>query len=235
MSARRLKPPAPLPTGSRSASPAPALRGCSPLFCPEPPMNKLHDPELELFKRTVDLAEYAKRAGYELRPQDGAPGLTVLDHPNRDRIVVGQQPERPVDLRVGARLHAAGARRAGGAGACTPPQRDRPLEGQGDHRRVRAAARCVGASRARHARPGHGIACAAFEPRVFPSTSRVRSLHRRTRAVASAPSNRAAIRCPRAARSHPNPELNRRRYDWSPPVESGPRETEVERRLRRVA
>ena len=29
-----------------------------------------------------------------------------------------------------------------------------------------------------------------------------------------------------------NPELNRRRYDWTPPVEGGPRETEVERRLR---
>src|ERR1019366_1752901 len=27
-------------------------------------------------------------------------------------------------------------------------------------------------------------------------------------------------------------ELNRRRYDWSPPVENGPRETEGERRLR---
>src|SRR5580704_12189947 len=55
-------------------------------------MNKLHDPELELCKHAVDLADYAKRAGYELRPQDGAPGLTVLDHPNRDRIVVGQHP-----------------------------------------------------------------------------------------------------------------------------------------------
>ena len=58
-------------------------------------MSKLHDPELELFKRTIDLAAYAQRAGYELRPQDGAPGLTVLDHPNRDRIVVGQHPNGP--------------------------------------------------------------------------------------------------------------------------------------------
>jgi hypothetical protein len=31
----------------------------------------------------------------------------------------------------------------------------------------------------------------------------------------------------------PKSELNRRRYDWSPPVENGPRETEVERRLRK--
>ncbi|HTB74303.1 MAG TPA: hypothetical protein VK762_13720, partial [Polyangiaceae bacterium] len=58
-------------------------------------MTKLHDPELELFKRAIDLPDYAKRAGYELRPQDGAPGLTVLDHPNRDRIVVGQHPNGP--------------------------------------------------------------------------------------------------------------------------------------------
>ena len=58
-------------------------------------MNKLHDPELELFKRALNLADYAKRAGYELRPHDGAPGLTVLEHPNRDRIVVGQSPNGP--------------------------------------------------------------------------------------------------------------------------------------------
>jgi hypothetical protein len=30
----------------------------------------------------------------------------------------------------------------------------------------------------------------------------------------------------------PKAELNRRRYDWSPPIENGPRETQVERRLR---
>src|SRR5277367_4357991 len=86
--------PAPLPPRSRLPRPrglarvvTPSLSGVS--------MNKRHDPELELFKRTVDLADYAKRAGYELRPQDGAPGLTVLDHPNRDRIVVGQHPNGP--------------------------------------------------------------------------------------------------------------------------------------------
>jgi hypothetical protein len=31
----------------------------------------------------------------------------------------------------------------------------------------------------------------------------------------------------------PKPELHRRRYDWTPAVDGGPRETEVERRLRR--
>ena len=44
-----------------------------------------------------------------------------------------------------------GAERAGGASACAPPQRDRSLAGQGDHRRVRAAVRSLGASRGRAA------------------------------------------------------------------------------------
>src|SRR5882672_6419344 len=53
------------------------------------------DPELEQYKRTIDLLVYAKTAGYEPRPRDGAPGLTVLDHPNRDRIVVARSPSGP--------------------------------------------------------------------------------------------------------------------------------------------
>jgi hypothetical protein len=54
-----------------------------------------HDPELEQFKRSIDLVEYAKKTGYEPRPNDGAHGLTVLDHPNRDRIVVARSPSGP--------------------------------------------------------------------------------------------------------------------------------------------
>src|SRR5579872_6252983 len=55
-------------------------------------MNTLHDPELEGFKRRIDLAQYAEKAGYERREQDGARGLTVLDHQNGDRIVVAKSP-----------------------------------------------------------------------------------------------------------------------------------------------
>jgi hypothetical protein len=56
---------------------------------------KTHDPELEEFKRTIDLVEYAKKTGYEPRPNDGALGLTVLDHPNGDRVVVAaSRPSR---------------------------------------------------------------------------------------------------------------------------------------------
>ena len=117
-------------------------------------MNKLHDPELELFKRTVDLADYAKRAGYELRPQDGAPGLTVLDHPNRDRIVVGQHPNGPwVYASVPDYTLRAPGEPAEQALARLR-ERDQSLAGQGDHRRVRAAARSDGAPRGRAARPG---------------------------------------------------------------------------------
>ena len=110
-------------------------------------------PEIERFKRSLDLADYAKRAGYQVRPEDGAPGLPVLDHPNRDRSS-SADTQRPVDLRVGARLHAPGAKRARGAGACATPRLDRSLPGQGNHRRVLAAARYFGTPRGGGARSG---------------------------------------------------------------------------------
>jgi len=46
-------------------------------------------------ERTIDLVEYAKRAGYEPWPNDGACGLSVLDHPRGDRIVVARSPDGP--------------------------------------------------------------------------------------------------------------------------------------------
>ncbi len=51
-----------------------------------------HDPELEAFKRTIDLPEYAKRAGYEPCPHGGIKDFIFLEHPNRDRIVVARSP-----------------------------------------------------------------------------------------------------------------------------------------------
>ena len=166
-------------------------------------MNTLHDPELELFKRTIDLADYAKRAGYEARPQDGAPGLTVLDHPNRDRIVVGQHPNGPwiyasvpdYALRAPsepaeqalARLRSA-IHRSQDKGTIVEfvQQRD-PWRTERTCRSTRCA-----------------IACAAFERPVCPSTSTAPSPHLRTRAVASGPSNGAALRYRRANRADPN-------------------------------
>ena len=49
-----------------------------------------HDPELEHFKRTIDLRDYAKKTGYEVRPGDTGHAVTFLEHPNRDRIVVAR-------------------------------------------------------------------------------------------------------------------------------------------------
>ena len=196
-------------------------------------MNKLHDPELELFKRTVDLADYAKRAGYELRPQDGAPGLTVLDHPNRDRIVVGQHPNGPW---VYASVPDYALRAPGepaDAGACTPP-RARSIA-----RRTRGPSSSSCSSAIRWARRGDGAARPG--PRSLAQLSshgsapRLRGCPLSTAVPARSRAGRRTgprCRCPSGGSGGPKSELNRRRYDWSPPVENGPRETEVERRLR---
>ena len=55
-------------------------------------MSALHDSELEHFKRTIDLVEYAKKTGYEVRAIDVPKDVVFLQHPNRDRIVVAQRP-----------------------------------------------------------------------------------------------------------------------------------------------
>jgi hypothetical protein len=194
-------------------------------------MNKQHDPELELFKRTLDLADYAKRAGYELRPQDGAAGLTVLDHPNRDRIVVGQHPNGlwvyasvpDYTLRAPGEPAAEALARLRGAidrskdkGTVVEfvQQRD-PMAGRGavPLDQVRDRLRSFRAT---------GLPLdfeGALSPPPYP---RGREL--------AIEQGRDAM--PSGRSGGPKSELNRRRYDWSPRVENGPRETEVERRLR---
>jgi hypothetical protein len=168
-------------------------------------MNNLHDPELELFKRTVDLADYAKRAGYELRPQDGAPGLTVLDHPNRDRIVVGQHPN---GLWVYASVPDYALRAPGEPAAEALARLRRAIDRSKDKGTVVEFVQQRDPMAGRAVVPldqVRAIACEAFEPRACPSTSKVPSLHRLTHAVASCRSNRAAMQCPRADRADPNP------------------------------
>ena len=194
-------------------------------------MNKLHDPELELFKRTVDLADYAKRAGYELRPQDGAPGLTVLEHPNRDRIVVGQHPNGPwiyasvpdYMLRAPsepaehalARLRSAIDRSKDKGTVVEFVQQRDPWARRGDVPldQVRDRLRSFRAT---------GLPLdfeGALAPPPYPRG--------RARAI-----EQGRDPLPSGGSVGPKSELNRRRYDWTPPVDSGPRETEVERRLR---
>jgi hypothetical protein len=199
-------------------------------LCLEPSMNK-HDPELELFKRSLDLADYAKRAGYQVRPEDGAPGLTVLDHPNRDRIVVGQHPKGPwiyasvpdYTLRAPsepaeqalARLRGAIDRsRDKGTIVEFVQQRD-PFACRGEVALDQVRDRLRGFRATGLPLDFDG----ALRPPPYPS-GRERSLERDGKPLPSDGSVGS------------NPELNRRRYDWAAPVEGAPRETEVERRLR---
>ena len=194
-------------------------------------MNKLHDPELELFRRTVDLADYAKRAGYELRPQAGASGLTVLDHPNRDRIVVGQHPNglwvyasvpdytlrapgEPAEQAL-ARLRSAIDRSQDKGTIVEFVQRRDPMAARGvvSLDQVRDRLRSFRATGLPLDLEG------ALSPPPYP--------HGRELAIEQ---GRDAM--PSGGSGGPKSELHRRRYDWSPPVENGPRETEVERRLR---
>lgn len=194
-------------------------------------MNKPHDPELERFKRTVDLADYAKRAGYEPRPHDGAPGLTVLDHRNRDRIVVGQNPNglwiyasvpdyalraptEPAAHALARLRHAIHGSPDKGTIVDFVQQRDpSALRREVSLDQVRDRLRSFRAT----GQPldVEGALCPPPYPR-----SRERALKPERDPL------------PSGASVESKPELHRRRYDWSPPVDNGPRETDVERRLR---
>jgi hypothetical protein len=49
------------------------------------------DLELEALQRSIHLADYARSLGYEPRPRDSTPGVTVLEHPQtRDCIAVAR-------------------------------------------------------------------------------------------------------------------------------------------------
>jgi hypothetical protein len=195
-------------------------------------MNKLHDPELEYFKRSVDLADYAKRAGYEPRPHDGAAGLTVLDHPNRDRIVVGQHtngvwvyasvpdyalraPGEPEANALARLRHSIDRSADKGSIVEFIRQRDpRTIEREVPLETVRARLRSFAVVGLQLDFEG------ALAPPPYPR-SRDRTVERG--GDSSLPDRSVGSQS----------ELNRRRYDWSPPIENGPRETEVDQRLRR--
>ncbi|MGH7437713.1 MAG: hypothetical protein ACRENE_18705 [Polyangiaceae bacterium] len=194
-------------------------------------MNKPHDPELEHFKRTVDLADYAKRAGYEPRPQDSAAGLTVLDHQNSDRIVVGRHPNgqwvyasvpdyvprspgEPENEALSRLRSAIGRSQDKGTIVEFIQQRDpRTIEHVVPLEIVRARLRSFGLIELPLDTEG------ALAPPPYPR-GRERAVERGGDSIAPERSLGSQS------------ELNRRRYDWSQPVANGPRETEVERRLR---
>ena len=49
------------------------------------------DLELELLQRSIHLADYARSVGYEPRPRDSTPGVTLLEHPQtHDRVAVAR-------------------------------------------------------------------------------------------------------------------------------------------------
>lgn len=195
-------------------------------------MTSRPDPELEQFKRTIDLVAYAKKAGYEPRPHDGAPGLTVLDHPNRDRIVVGRIPDGPwiyasvpgyEPRSTGEPAEQALARLRSAIDRTTDrgsivefvQQRDgTPRRGEVSLERVRARLRD-------HCELGVPLDVeGALRP---PPYGGGRDGARSGQQVSPG----------RTVVPGGNPELNRRRYDWSPPVPNAPQETDVDQRLRR--
>ena len=193
-------------------------------------MNKLHDPELERFQRTTDLVEYAKRAGYEARPHDGAPGLTVLDHPNRDRIVVARSAASPW---IYASVPDYVPRAPGEPEAQALARLRHCIDRSTDKGSIVEFVRERGSA----ARPGEV------------SLERVRERLRAFHATGLGLDVDGALRPPLYGRGRegptdptrdgpqaggrPDPELHRRRYDWTPPPPGGPRETQVEQRLRR--
>ena len=49
--------------------------------------------ELEVFKRDIDLVQYAAAAGYELDRRASSRGSAALRHPNGDKIIIAREPE----------------------------------------------------------------------------------------------------------------------------------------------
>jgi hypothetical protein len=201
-----------------------------------------HDRELQEFKRTIDLLEYVQSAGYEPRRGDGGRGLTVLDHPNRDRIVVAQSPSRvwiyasvpdyepraasESSERAFERLRTC-IMRSGDKGSIVEfvQARDRTArDGEVGVETVRERLREYQAARLRLDLEGPlNPPKEVGRPRIDPPGGERNLAEQRAAAkdVAGSPEAESRKR-----------ELGRRRYDWTPapPV---PPESEVERRLRR--
>jgi hypothetical protein len=198
-----------------------------------------HDHELEQFQRTIDLVAYAMNAGYDVRPDVVGRGLAVLEHPNRDRIVVAQRPDgrwiyaSVPDYQRGSpseserqaltRLRAC-IERSDDKGSIvefvqsregTPRARDVPID------RVR--------QRLREFRATGPLDVEDALRSTARATGRERSPD------ASHASSQVDARGLSDDEGNPRTGLglNRRRYDWTPPPVVGAREVEVEERLRR--
>jgi hypothetical protein len=198
------------------------------------------DPELEQFKRSIDLVDYAKKAGYEPRPNDGAHGLTVLDHPNRDRIVVARSPGGPW---IYASVTDYEPRAPGEPAADALSRLRHSIDRAKDKGSIVEFVR----QRDWTARRGEVPLELARErlreflavglPLDFEGALRpppyAGGRERSTDPARDASRPGAPVAPGEVIARRSNPELNQRRYDWSPPVPNAPRETEVDQRLRR--
>jgi len=192
------------------------------------------DPELEQLKRTVDLTEYTKRAGYRPKPLDVGLGLTLLEHPNGDKIVVGER-------RSGEWIYAS------------VPDYERRLP---DESAEQARAR-LRASIERSKDKGTVVEFVQNRAGSDVSLDRIREHLRDFRAMGRDFDLEAAVDAPalptrdrrptipieppqhESRMAHPvgptagiNPELNRRRYDWTPEP-SLPNQSDAQQRLER--
>jgi len=189
---------------------------------------KTHDPELEQFKRTVDLVDYARRTGYELRPNDGAVGLAVLDHPNRDRIVVGRHPDGPW---IYASVPDYALRPPGEPAAHALSRLRHCIDRATDRGTIVEFVQQRDWTARRAEVP---LDLVRERLREFRATGVPLDFEGPLRAPASAEGReRFARPSGEVARPTSPSEINQRRYDWSPPVSGAPRETEVEERRRR--
>jgi hypothetical protein len=196
-----------------------------------------HDPELEQFKRSIDLVEYAKKAGYDPSPLSAGPGvrLVQLDHPSGDRVLVAQRPSGDwiyaavpgYEPRVSgesaehalARLRASVDRSTDKGSIVEFVQRldGQTHGGEGALERVREHLREYCATQRAVAFEGGVHASDRDEPTMGQSERQQSDRH---------------VLPPPGPAPSASPELNRRRYDWTPPP-SLPTESELEQRLER--
>ncbi|HEV3189332.1 MAG TPA: hypothetical protein VGY54_02485 [Polyangiaceae bacterium] len=210
----------------------------------KPLSRPVQDPELEEFKRTIDLVEYAKRTGYEIRPSESNGRLTFLEHPRGDRIVVARDPSRQwiyasVKDYEPRQSHESPDQALQRLRGCIERAKDKgsivEFVQQRDSTvdRGRPSLEAVRERLRAYQEPDLAFNFAAPSPQESGREPRYPRATRETvesdcEPVASAqrPSSRVDVG------TRHNPDLNKRRYDWSPPPVLPP-ETEVEQRLRR--
>jgi hypothetical protein len=200
------------------------------------------DHDLESLKRSIDLVEYTRTLGYQDRPRDSVPAITVLEHPaSGDRLAVARLESGGIYARLpdyalrredesedlARRRLRDCISRASDTGSIvelvrTEERRAGRPEPDLEAVRLRLAFWELSHERAR----ADGVPSPATA--VFPSPAQVqeridkwheaqRVLDRKLAHVADRSAQGAPFAA-RAAERRPQSELEQRRYDWSPPV-----------------